>query len=111
MDGVSWRILLADLERAYHGETLEPVGTSFTHWTRSLTDHVRADALDGELDYWKAAFEGADVPADRPGDNTAASARTLSVSLGREETSALLQDVPGAYRTEVNDVLLSALSR
>jgi len=53
--------------------------------------------------------------ADRPpvdcseGANTVASARTVSVSLNVEETRALLQEVPKAYHTQINDVLLSAL--
>ena len=35
--------------------------------------------------------------------------RTISVSLTPEETSRLLQQVPKAYRTQINDVLLTAL--
>ena len=31
--------------------------------------------------------------------------------LGREDTDALLRRVPEVYRTQVNDVLLSALGR
>ncbi|MEQ0563558.1 non-ribosomal peptide synthase/polyketide synthase [Amycolatopsis sp. NEAU-NG30] len=109
MDGVSWRILLGDLDRAYRGEPLEPVGTSFTHWARTLAGHVRAGKLDDQLAYWTSRAGDPALPVDRDGRNTTASARTVSVSLGREETAALLQSVPGAYRTEVNDVLLSAL--
>ena len=37
--------------------------------------------------------------------------RTVSVRLGAEETRALLQEVPSAYRTQVNDVLLCALAQ
>ena len=36
---------------------------------------------------------------------------SVTVRLGRDETRALLQDVPGVYRTQVNDVLLAALGR
>ncbi|GHF53719.1 amino acid adenylation domain-containing protein/non-ribosomal peptide synthase protein (TIGR01720 family) [Amycolatopsis bartoniae] len=113
MDGVSWRILLDDLETAYRGGELAPVGTSFPHWARSLAEHVRSGHLDEDLEHWKAVFGGTqpELPVDRPGPNTAASARTVSVSLSREETSALLHDVPAAYRTQVNDVLLGALGR
>ncbi|GAA1024555.1 MULTISPECIES: non-ribosomal peptide synthetase [Amycolatopsis] len=113
MDGVSWRVLLGDLERAYRGEPLEPTGSSFTHWARTLADHVRTGGLDGEAEHWGSVLRGAEteLPVDRSGRNTAESARSVSVSLGKTETSALLQDVPGAYRTEVNDVLLSALAR
>ncbi|VVJ19160.1 Polyketide synthase modules and related proteins [Amycolatopsis camponoti] len=113
MDGVSWRVLLGDLDRAYHGEALEPVGSSFTHWARSLAEHVKMGHLDKHTAYWETALRGArtDLPVDRSGRNRAKSARAVSVSLGRAETAALLQDVPAAYRTEVNDVLLSALGR
>ena len=113
MDGVSWRVLLADLDRAYHGEAVEPVGTSFPHWARTLGEHVKLGHLDNQVAYWETALRGArtDVPVDRAGPGTARSARAVSVSLGRAETAALLRDVPPAYRTEVNDVLLSALGR
>ncbi|WP_290059537.1 non-ribosomal peptide synthase/polyketide synthase [Amycolatopsis solani] len=113
MDGVSWRILLADLDRAYHGEALEPVGTSFTHWARTLAGHAQAGRLDHQAGYWETALREAraELPVDRSGRATARSGRAVSMSLGRTETAALLQDVPPAYRTEVNDVLLSALGR
>ncbi|MBB5857515.1 non-ribosomal peptide synthase/polyketide synthase [Amycolatopsis umgeniensis] len=113
MDGVSWRILLADLERAYRGDSLEQVRTSFTHWAHSLAENVKMGHLDKETAYWETSLRGAraEIPVDRPGRNAAKSERGVSVSLGRAETTALLHDVPGAYRTEVNDVLMSALGR
>ncbi|WP_410581902.1 non-ribosomal peptide synthase/polyketide synthase [Amycolatopsis sp. lyj-108] len=113
MDGVSWRVLLADIEAAYRGEELEPVGTSYTAWARSLAGHVRAGGFDEDLEHWKTVFSDAspDLPVDRPGRNEAGSARTVSASLGRAETAALLHEVPSVYRTQVNDVLLAALGR
>jgi non-ribosomal peptide synthase protein (TIGR01720 family) len=45
------------------------------------------------------------------GTNTVAAARTVSVSLDAHETRALLQEVPVAYRTQINEVLLTALVR
>ena len=119
MDGVSWRIVLADLETAYRqtsaGQSisLEPVGTSFTQWAHRLAAHVDSGALDADLTYWTAVSSraSADLPVDRAGVNTVASSRVISVRLGREDTDALLHQVPGVYRTQVNDVLLSALGR
>ncbi|NOK13568.1 amino acid adenylation domain-containing protein, partial [Corallococcus exercitus] len=43
--------------------------------------------------------------------NTLASARSVVVALDAEETRTLLQEVPGAYRASVNEVLVSALAR
>jgi amino acid adenylation domain-containing protein/non-ribosomal peptide synthase protein (TIGR01720 family) len=124
MDGVSWRILLGDLETAYRlaaaGQPveLEPVGTPFTHWARRLTEHVQAGGLDDDLTYWAevsgAEMSGAavaDLPIDRPGANTVGSTRTVTARLGRADTDALLHRVPGVYRTQINDVLLSALGQ
>ena len=39
-----------------------------------------------------------------------AAACTISVELTSDETTALLQDVPAAYRTQINDVLVTALA-
>ncbi|WP_367127291.1 non-ribosomal peptide synthase/polyketide synthase [Saccharothrix sp. HUAS TT1] len=111
MDGVSWRILLGDLERAYRGAALEPVGTSFTQWAHRLDEHVRSGALDGARDHWAALPAPEALPVDHEGPNTAGSARVVSVRLDRGTTDALLTAVPPVYRTQVNDVLLSAVGR
>ncbi len=103
VDGVSWRILLGDVEAAYRqvrgGEPaeLEPVGTAFTQWAHRWVDHVQAGGLAGELGYWSALSQDVSVelPLSRDGVNTAGSARTVVVGLGREETDALLHRVPG----------------
>ena len=47
---------------------------------------------------------------DVSGTNNVASARSVSASLSEEETNALLKEVPGTYRTQINDVLLAALA-
>jgi len=118
IDGVSWRILLEDLETAYRQicadepVELEPVGTSFRQWSHRLAEHVRSGGLDEDLAYWRAvpATIG-DLPMDRTGSNTVGSSRAVSWQLSREDTDALLREVPGVFRTQVNDVLLAALSR
>ncbi|MEU4743082.1 amino acid adenylation domain-containing protein [Actinosynnema sp. NPDC023658] len=111
MDGVSWRILLGDLEQAYRGVPLEPVGTPFTQWAHRLDEHVRSGALDDAREHWAALPEPEALPVDRDGANTAGSTRVVSVRLDRATTEALLTAVPPVYRTQVNDVLLSALGR
>ena len=119
-DGVSWRILLEDLALVYgqlrraEAVTLPPRSTSFGRWAGLLEEHARGGAARDELDYWTGlAFERvAPLPVDeRGGRNTEESARTISIELEEAETRALLQDVPGVYRTQINDVLLTALAR
>ncbi|HEY9895478.1 MAG TPA: condensation domain-containing protein, partial [Candidatus Sericytochromatia bacterium] len=118
VDGVSWRILLKDLQMAYQqlsrGESvhLPSKTTSFKDWAERLTQYAKLGTLEQELNYWLAESRTrvSPLPVDYlEGDNTEASARTLSVSLSAEETQALLQDVPQAYNTQINDVLLTAL--
>src|ERR1041384_586964 len=50
------------------------------------------------------------LPVDGPGPNTVESAHTIEVSLDPAETRALLQEVPRAYRADMNAALLSALA-
>jgi amino acid adenylation domain-containing protein/non-ribosomal peptide synthase protein (TIGR01720 family) len=134
VDGVSWRILLLDLQTAYqqlklkreqgdgdlnpHRETdkqaivLPPKTTSFQDWSQRLFEYARSPALESELDYWLNHSRSFVAPLpvdDLQGDNTQASACTVSVSLSAEETHALLFEVPKAYHTQINDALLTAL--
>jgi amino acid adenylation domain-containing protein/non-ribosomal peptide synthase protein (TIGR01720 family) len=119
VDGVSWRILLSDLDVAYRDAAegrqvrLEPVPSSYRDWSDRLHDAVATGRFDDELEHWsrteQAIENGPDLPVDRPGDNVLSTAATVSVRLDADLTRALLQDVPAVYQTRVNDVLLSAL--
>ena len=118
IDGVSWRILLEDLWTAYRqlsrGEPIQlaPKTTSFKLWAERLADYAQSGALQRETTYWlsQSWTRSSRLPVDYPGGrNTVALARTVRVSLSTEETRALLQGVPAAYRTQINDVLLTAL--
>ncbi|HEV2733950.1 MAG TPA: amino acid adenylation domain-containing protein, partial [Longimicrobiaceae bacterium] len=117
VDGVSWRILLEELETAYRqlarGETvaLPPRTTSFRRWAERLHAYARSEAPRAELPFWTRQARGtAPLPVDfAGGENTVGSARTVRVALSEEETRALLTELPAAYRTQVNDVLLCGL--
>ncbi|MEI5101939.1 amino acid adenylation domain-containing protein [Streptomyces sp. PmtG] len=117
VDAVSWRLILEDLDTAYGalraGNTpdLGPKTTSFQAWARRLAAHTEAGGFDGELDHWRNVPGDHVLPTDLTGANTAASEESVTVGLDSEETRRILQDVPGAYRTRVNDVLLCALGR
>ncbi len=121
IDGVSWRILLSDLETAYEqlgrGESiaLPPKTTSFKRWAEFLDEQARAGAFDGELDFWRSLADPSHAAARRPGSpaggaNTVASERSVTVSLDPARTAALLHEVPSVYKTQINDVLLTALA-
>ncbi|MHA6765597.1 condensation domain-containing protein [Streptacidiphilus sp. PAMC 29251] len=77
-----------------------------------MDQHTRSGALDADRDHWtRTAAAPAELPAGRPGPNTHGSAATVTVTLDADTTDALLRQVPAVYRTQVNDVLLSALGR
>ena len=120
VDGVSWRIFLEDLLTSYHqletGKPLElPLKTSsFKHWAEEIQNYAQNPEHKSYLDYWlKQDFPSIPhLPLDYQTDiksNTVAHARTVSFTLGEEQTRLLLQDVPQAYNTQINDVLLTAL--
>ncbi|MDZ8188239.1 MAG: amino acid adenylation domain-containing protein [Nostoc sp. ChiSLP02] len=118
VDGVSWRILLEDLQTVYQqlsqGKTIQLPAktTSFKDWVQKITAYAQSEVLKSELDYWLSpSYDAVDsIPVDyAQGINTTASARTVTVSLDEAETLSLLQDVPKAYKTQINDVLLTAL--
>lgn len=121
VDGVSWRILIEDLQSAYEqlsaGDEvrLPPSTTPFSEWSERLHKYSQGPGLRQKAEYWLSSEwdDGASkFPVDNPsGQNTMASARTISVSLSAAETQALLREVPAAYHTQINDVLLSALAR
>jgi amino acid adenylation domain-containing protein/non-ribosomal peptide synthase protein (TIGR01720 family) len=118
VDGVSWRILLEDLEtatrQAARGEAiaLPAKTTSYREWAARLADPNTMDGLRGEAAHWAAQEAAvARLPRDFDGANTVASARALGMTLEAGETRALLHEVPAAYRTQINDLLLAALTR
>lgn len=105
IDGVSWRILLADLQTAYQQLALPPKTTSFQHWAYRLQEHARSQLSD--LPTLQPSMA---LPVDySDGTNKVASTRNVTISLTTAETQALLQEVPKAYNTQINDVLLTAL--
>ena len=118
VDGVSWRILLQDLQQAYRslaaGETVQlPAKTSsFKQWSHALAEYAGSDELAQQIDYWQNAErrQVKNLPRDyEDGENLVNSTQTVAVSLGRRETEALIQEVPAVYHTQINEVLLSAL--
>jgi non-ribosomal peptide synthase protein (TIGR01720 family) len=120
VDGVSWRILLEDLQTAYQqlsqGEAvrLPPKTTSFRQWSNKLAEYASGVELRRELQYWLDVRRAnvSRLPSDFPGGaNTEASARTVSIALGAEETRALLEVVPASYHTQINEVLLAAFTK
>jgi amino acid adenylation domain-containing protein/non-ribosomal peptide synthase protein (TIGR01720 family) len=110
VDGVSWRVLLEDLERAYlqwrENKTVQlPAKTaSFQRWAELLKERAASSEVEAEWPYWR---QQCTAGADR--DTADHSVASLQVSLDADETRSLLQEVPPIYGTQINDALLTAL--
>jgi non-ribosomal peptide synthase protein (TIGR01720 family)/FkbM family methyltransferase len=120
VDGVSWRILLEHLELLYQqlnnkeAIQLPSKTTSYKHWAEQLTEYAQSEDLQQEMPFWLNVQEEqiSPLPVDYPqgiNSNTEASAAIISTSLNVENTQMLLKEVPKAYQTQINDVLLTAL--
>ncbi|KWU48937.1 non-ribosomal peptide synthetase [Pseudomonas palleroniana] len=120
VDGVSWRVVLEDLQTVYRqlsdGQSVGlPAKTSaLRDWAARLQAYAGSESLREELGTWQARLAGPEValPVDRAhGSLRNRDADTVSVRLDAEHTLQLLQQAPSAYRTQVNDLLLTALAR
>ena len=114
VDGVSWRILLEDLNVAWAqhrvGQQVDSsAGTSFAQWASLLAEYARRPEVMAQADRWRqVAAVPAALPAVQPAVDTFATAGHLSVELDVETTRMLLGEVPAAFHAGVHDILLIA---
>jgi len=120
VDGISWRIILEDFVTIYQQlETqkplqLPPKTSSFKTWAEELQNYAKTPEFYAQFKYWlNREFPSiCPLPLDRQGEaqsNIVAHAKTVSFTLTEEQTRLLLQEVPQAYNTQINDILLTAL--
>ncbi|HEV7919902.1 MAG TPA: amino acid adenylation domain-containing protein [Thermoanaerobaculia bacterium] len=117
VDGVSWRILLADIEQAYRQYTagqpivLGPKTSSFQQWAAALSEY--AQTLEHEQPYWLAQYDqpvsALPTDFDAAGPRSAATTRRERVRLDATETEALIKQCAPVYRTTINELLLSGV--
>jgi non-ribosomal peptide synthase protein (TIGR01720 family) len=128
VDGVSWRIILEDIETAYkqcieNTDIILPKKTSsYKKWIETLQKYAKKDSVIGEFPYWKGICEEAiecnlSIHLDEKEYNRQAKStweRTKKISIIQIEealTKALLFDANKAYATRINDLLLTSLGR
>jgi non-ribosomal peptide synthase protein (TIGR01720 family) len=117
VDGVSWRILLEDLNIAWaqhhSGQPVElpAPGTSFARWAELLAEHARCPEVVEQAQVWRQiAATPAALPAVRPEMDTYVSAGILEAELDVETTRTLLGEVPTAFHAGIHDILLIAFA-
>ncbi|MCW7984956.1 siderophore 2,3-dihydroxybenzoate-glycine-threonine trimeric ester bacillibactin synthetase [Streptomyces platensis subsp. clarensis] len=123
VDGVSWRILLPDLQTAWEaaadGRTpaFAEVRTSFRQWARRLAESAQEPRWEDGLARWTSVLSdpsaAGPLPGVRPLDprtDTAETVRHLTLDLPPARLEPLLTTVPAAFHANVNDVLLTGLA-
>ncbi|MFB5566016.1 amino acid adenylation domain-containing protein [Bacillus cereus] len=120
VDGVSWRILLEDLQVVYNqmkqGQEirLPAKSTSFKEWSERLQTYSDSGISKEVKDYWNEQVEKETmkIPMDYPiQETTEESIDQVTRTLGIEETQALLHEVLVTHKTRIDEVLLTALGQ
>ncbi|MGD1911927.1 MAG: amino acid adenylation domain-containing protein, partial [Rivularia sp. (in: cyanobacteria)] len=112
IDGVSWRILLSDLQTIYEqlsqGKAIKlPLKTtSFKQWAEYLQTYANSDEISNFSSHL-TSFKSEKYTKNFP--NTIATSEQIDIILSPEHTQALLKEVPQTYNTQINDILLTAL--
>ena len=118
IDGVSWRILLEDLQIAYQQTLnnqliqLPAKTTSYQEWSEYLQNYVKNNNFQADINYWLEQNITKDwvLPIKQSSnDNNVALEPTITRKLSKEYTQALLQEINQTYNTQINDILLTAL--
>ncbi|MGE8158582.1 amino acid adenylation domain-containing protein [Paraburkholderia sp. NPDC080076] len=122
VDGVSWRVLLDDLDAAYRAACerrsvrLASTGTSAQEWAARLARaalDITNSPFAAELPYWTAlAAPCDDLPLDRPQAKASnADAQSVIQTIGADLTRAALTEANAAYRTQMIELLIAALAQ
>ncbi len=118
IDGMSWRVILEDLARAYmqavNGmEVMFPLKTnSYKEWADKLHSYANSREIINERGYWEQLekYNIASLPKDgMTNRDKYKDSNTLIIDVPYEYTKKLLSSVNHAYNTQINDILLTAL--
>lgn len=125
MDGISWRVLLEDLdslltnsERKTNESGLELLGDktlSFKQWSKALSRVADSEFLQDDKNYWLNALDAIgdyhEIVPEIASTNmgTYADQKRVGFSLNPQLSKQFLQQANHAFHTEANDLLLCAL--
>ncbi len=120
VDGVSWRILLEDIELLLAAAEnkqqalLPPKTSSYRQWYQALELYSQSNKLLLQKDYWQQVTQyKSSITTDRSFEGVIQVKDLVNrkAVLDAENTRQLLQDIPRVYHTGINDLLLAALAR
>ncbi|MCW3078681.1 non-ribosomal peptide synthetase, partial [Segetibacter sp.] len=120
VDGVSWRILLTDLDLVIsqlldnQKVDLGSKTTSLRQWYNGLQQYGQNKQLLSQIGYWQNIVKSCEpitVDNSFEGEVLVKDVAHYQLRLAPEQTRSLLQQVPKVYHTEINDLLLAALAK
>ncbi len=104
IDAVSWRILVDDIKSLLTGKALPEKTSSYRQWVSVLEQYTKKEIE--ETKYWQRVLE--DFPP--LSENISSTLLLDDFSLSPIATAQLIEEANKGFNTEVNDLLLSALS-
>ncbi|QED47025.1 non-ribosomal peptide synthetase [Cytobacillus dafuensis] len=119
IDGVSWRILFEDFVNGYKNIVSEkdiifpPKMDSFQVWTNQLNEYRKSKELEAELPYWNELKSYKTIPLPKEVHESTIkndSANTIGFRLDDRNTENLVKQAGQAFNTDVETILLTALS-
>ena len=120
VDGVSWRIILEDLQTLYDqyirsiAPSLPLKTTSVKEWSEKLSEYAQNEDLDNEALLWRKIVEEKiqSLPVDFPGtQNLQGDEGIIQVFIDESNTNSLLREIPVQFGADINEALLSVLVR
>ncbi|WP_167366741.1 non-ribosomal peptide synthetase, partial [Xenorhabdus thuongxuanensis] len=102
IDVVSWRIIAENIRLLLQGTVLPPKTSSYRQWVTAV--HRYAIQHQDEVPYWQGVMAGGETYP------VMGELNTHQLSLSTELTNTLLHEANLGYHTEINDLLLSALT-
>lgn len=118
VDAVSWQIIFDDLKTicsqllAKEPIDLPSKTLSFRDWSQYLREQVGEGNWDKEIGFWEQQAQlGPSLKRDAEGQwpTSEAQTETLSFQFSEAITATLIKEVPAAYNTKTDEILLAAL--
>lgn len=114
IDGVSWRIILNDLNILLQCPTakLPAKTTSYKKWSEKLYEYVNSKIIKQEISYWHKQYDLAITIKPVSANKNSFKIKdtdNMKMVLPAESTRKLLNQSNHSFKTEINDLLLTAL--
>ena len=117
VDGVSWRIIIEDLNLAYaqllnNKKILLPDKTSsYQDYSKAINEYKDSEELLKQENYWKNTLQSMLDGKHTAVNSDVRKMETLSLRFSKEKSSLLLTNAPKYYDSSINAIFLSAVSK